>query len=90
MDCEPTLGDVALGKVTEGPTPHLNVPGSDGDRNAVQLMSPRPKVVPPLAKLGCHTSGTMVRAMRSQPGVMANGTTGWTFSTSCVWSLPGP
>jgi len=67
VDCDPTFTEVAVGKVATGPTPQTNFPGFAGDRNAVKLMLLRPKLpLPPAVKLGCDTSGMIVRVMRFQ------------------------
>ncbi len=65
VSVEPTADDVA-GKVKTGPTPQIRAPGLAGERKAVTLTPAIPKVVPPSVKLGCQTSGKMVRVMRFQ------------------------
>src|SRR5216683_697099 len=87
VDCDPTFTEVAVGKVATGPTPQINFPGFAGDRNAVKLMLLRPKLpLPPGVKLGCDTSGMIVRVMRFQSWLKVIGTTGWMLRT--FWVLP--
>src|SRR5260370_33133217 len=82
VDCDPTFTEVAVGKVATGPTPQTNFPGFAGDRNAVKLMLLRPKLpLPPAVKLGCETSGMIVRVMRFPWSVKVIETTGWMLRT---------
>src|SRR5258708_27404065 len=90
VDCDPTFTEVAVGKVAAGPTPQINFPGFAGDRNAVKLMLLRPKLpLPPAVKLGCDTSGMIVRVMGFQWPVKVTGTTGWMLRTFWVPLLLG-
>jgi len=75
VSVEPTLDEVA-GNVSAGPMPQISAPGFAGDRNAVKLTLPSPKLVSPLVKLGCHTSGKIVRVMTFQSFETWSGMTG--------------
>src|SRR5215831_3969493 len=77
VDCDPTFGDVEVGKLAAGPIPQVKAPGLAGDTQAVKLISPKPKLpFPPGTKLGCATNGMIVRVMRFQSWVKLIGTTG--------------
>src|SRR5262249_33892627 len=44
VDCDPTFGDVEVGKLAAGPIPQVKAPGLAGDTQAVKLISPKPKL----------------------------------------------
>src|SRR5215472_10677444 len=82
VDCDPTFADVEVGKLAAGPIPQVKSPGLPGDTQAVELISPRPKLpLPPASELGCQTNGKIVRVMRLQSRVKVIGTTGWILRT---------
>src|SRR5208283_5289561 len=89
VDCEPTSGDVAVGKVRAGPMPQVRAAGLAGETKALKLMSPRPVVAPsPATLLGLVTRVTMLRVM-TLTGPAWMGMTGWKLRTFCT-SLVGP
>src|SRR5512137_645053 len=60
VDCEPVIGDVAVGNEATGPTPQMTPSAFAGERKAVIVRSPSPVVPAPPVKLGWLTIGRMV------------------------------
>src|SRR5271166_1986899 len=88
---EPTVGLVAVGLWTMGPTPQvMPLTGWLGEKNAEKSVGA--KACGTLCagdRSGFQTTGRIARAMRFQSGVMWNGTTGSNSRMFCVPSC-GP
>jgi hypothetical protein len=76
---------VFVGSCVTSPAPQIHCPGTAGDRNAVNWMSPRQFSRSPIGlSAGIEITGTMVRVMMFQSLLTDTGITGWMFRMFCV------
>src|SRR3954465_15112449 len=86
----PSVGSVVDGRLITGPAPHVKVlPVLGEKKNDVRMSLTPDAAVPPTARGGCDTNGTITRAIRFNLGVSENGITGCTFRMKRV-CLSGP
>lgn len=86
----PSTGLALAGSENTGPTPHTNLPGLAGEKNADETMSLTANAAAcPDASGGWLRNGMIQRGMRFQSSFSENGTTGWKFITKRV-SSSGP